>query len=69
MGSQQDSLLIYTRNYKDEHLLIVQNLSSNECDMELPLLPKELLLANKSNWNSNKNTLKMQGKSFAWFSF
>ena len=66
LGNQH--LLAYYRQFNDEKLLIVNNLSYEDQQVDLTNIPaiKEILFQNKMNINNKKTTIVMQARGFGW---
>jgi len=66
LGNQH--LLAYYRQFNDEKLLIVNNLSYEDQQVDLTNIPaiKEILFQNKMNINNEKTAVVMQARGFGW---
>ncbi len=63
------SLLIYSRDYGNDKILVIQNLSDNKIIYNLEQSVSEILLSNNCLWDDKKNLLTLDRYGYIWFKF
>lgn len=64
---ENSSILIYTRNYKDENILIIQNLSNSKKKTIINHNIKNVELLNNAVLNSDNTELELGAYGYVWF--
>jgi len=66
-GKTTASVLAYIRKYKDETILVINNLSSNRIEIRNPMENNNLALLFPNGFNMSDENMIFDSKGFAWF--
>lgn len=66
-GSRTDQLLAYVRTYKNEKILVINNLGAEEIVFKNPLENENLALLNMNGFSMRDDNMVILPKGFAWF--
>jgi len=63
------SLLMYSRIYNDDRILVIQNLSDNNIEFELEQSVISDLLSNNCVWDNESNKITLKSHGYIWLNF
>ena len=63
----KDNILMYSRTFGEEKLLIVQNLSQSKQQIKLGANVQRVLLSNNAIWNAEQKTISLDTYAYIWF--